>query len=57
MKPAAAIWFHSCGETPGEFVGNDACPLDADKGVMISLSDGGPLSYDPTRPGLTLPLL
>lgn len=36
----------------------DACPLDADNGVIISLSEGGPLSYaGPTRPGLSPPLI
>ena len=41
---AAAMCIHSCGDTPGEPVWNDACPLDAESGIMISLSDGGPLS-------------
>ena len=44
LNPAAAMCVHSCGDTPGEPVWNDACPLDAESGVMISLSDGGPLS-------------
>ena len=36
----------------------DAWPLEADKGVIISLSDAGPLSYEgATRPGMSLPLL
>jgi hypothetical protein len=39
-------------------VWKEACPLDADNGVIISVSEGGPLSYaGPARSGLLVPLI
>lgn len=53
LYPAAASAFHSCGETPPEEpVWNEVCPLEADRGVIISRS-GILLSYedDPVSAG------